>query len=165
MIRPVSLNNIESKAFTSGYDIETKGLLKSTEQIFDAFSASDIGDTVIISRECGDLDLVKNVGGKSVGLSKFGDGNILLQVVDNSTEVVDVFYHNVSDEMNDRVLKYKDTKLFPWNKGQDVRISCKPVRLMNAEDKSLLEAMCKKYIPEFLNSVEQLATKILKKPL
>ena len=83
MIRPVFLNNIESKAFTSGYDIETKGLLKSTEQIFDAFSASDIGDTVIISRECGDLDLVKNVGGKSVGLSKFGDGNILLQVVEH----------------------------------------------------------------------------------
>ncbi len=152
MIRPISFTN-PNVTFKS-YSSETAGLLRSTENLFDNISIMQMADDIKISRECGDLDLVKHLDNKSISLSKFGEGNLILQVADKATETVDVFYHNVSNELSDRVYTYADTNLFPWNRGRDMKTSSKFVSSMSMEEKGVLELMCKKYIPEFLKLVE-----------
>ena len=152
MIRPVS--NANSSVSFKSYSKETTGLLKSTEGLFDNAFNLQLSENIRVSREGGDLDFVKHLENKSLGLSKFGEGNILLQVVDKTKETVDVFYHNATDDLCDKFFTYSDTKLFPWNKGRDMKTSSKFVSSMNVEEKSCLELMCKKYIPEFLKLLE-----------
>lgn len=155
MIRPVCAtpSNVSFKAYSQ----ETTGLLKSTENLFDNAFNLQLVDGIKVTREGGDLDFVKHLENKSVGLSKFGEGNILLQVVDKTKETVDVFYHNVTDDLSDRFFTYSDTKLFPWNRGKDVKTASKFVSSMSVEEKSGLELLCKKYIPEFLKLMENVA--------
>ena len=108
-------------------------------------------------------EIVKKLGDKEVSLSRLSKGNILLQIADKSKETVDVLYHNVSDEMADRFLRYSDTKIYPWNKGRDVKLASDLVVDMKPEGKSLVEALCKKYIPEFLGLCKQIVpTQLLK---
>lgn len=157
MIRPVcsTPSNVNFKSYSQ----ETIGLLKSTENLFDNAFNLQLSDGIKVTREGGDLDFVKHFENKSIGLSKFGEGNLLLQVVDKTKETVDVFYHNATDDLSDRFFTYSDTKLFPWNRGKDVRTSSKFVSSMNVEEKAGLELMCKKYIPEFLKLMEKLYIK------
>ena len=154
MIRPVSVAN--SSVNFKSYSQETTGLLKSTENLFDNAFNLQLSEDIGISREGGDLDFIKHYENKSIGLSKMGEGNLLLQVVDKTKETVDVFYHNVTDELSDRFFTYSDTKLFPWNRGRDMRTSSKFVSSMSVEEKGGLEMMCKKYIPEFLKLVDKI---------
>ena len=163
MIQPITNNFNNRKTFTSGYDKETQSLLVSAENLFDKATFSSTCSDVFVSSESGDVDIVKKLGNKEVALTRLSKGNILLQVADKSNETVDVLYHNVSDNMADRFFRYSDTKLYPWNKGRDVKLASDLVVDMKPEGKSLVEAMCKKYIPEFLGLCKQIVpTQLLK---
>ena len=166
MIKPLSINNLNYRQTFSGYDKETKLLLQEAEGLFDSAATSSTYTDVFVYAEGGDMDLVKQTDSKEIALSKLSKGNILLQVADKETEIVDVFYHNTSDSQADKFFRYNDTKIYPWNKGRDIKLASDFVFAQSAGKKNIVEAMCKKYIPEFIELCSKMVpTSLLKNRL
>lgn len=164
MIQPINaFNNTNRKSFTSTYDAETRSLLYKAEMVFDEASVSTTGLDLFVSKECGDVDLVKQLEKEQVALSRFSDGNLLLQVVNKDAETVDVLYHNVQNSHADKFFRYKDTAIYPWNKGKDIKLSSDFVHAMKSEQKNFVETICKKYIPQFLETFNKVSPTALLK--
>ena len=135
------------------YDKETGRLLSAAKGVFDSTSVMPEGISVV--KDGKDIGLVKNIDGKKICLSKFLNGEVLLQVADSKSNSVDMFYHNAHDTYSDRYCKYLDDKIFPWYSGSDVKLFSKRINNMNTVEFENVKFFLKKYIPEFITGIKQ----------
>ena len=164
MIQPIAPSSLKQNIFfTAAYDKDTDALLQKVEGIFDGAMADTVSTDMFVSTEGGDLDLIKQLENKEVALSRLSKGNILLQVADKESETVDIFYHNTSDYHADKFYRYNDTKIYPWNKGRDIKLMSGFVFNQNTPKKNVVEEMCKKYIPQFLETLNKVTATSLPK--
>lgn len=150
--RIISANNIN---FSARYDAETSKLLKTAGFIFD--NMPDSSETLSVIKDGKDLGLIKRIDNKNVCLSRFMNGGIMLQVADDTNEIVDVYYHNTGDTYSDKFCKYKDNKIFPWFAGKDIKLFSKRIKSMSRQEFEGVKTMLKKYIPEFAAGIKTLA--------
>ena len=148
-----SITNIYNKNFTARYDKETGRLLNAAKGVFDSIAVTPAGISVV--KDGKDIGLVKNIDGKKICLSKFLNGEVLLQVADSKSNSVDVFYHNANDTYSDRYCKYMDNKIFPWYSGSDVKLFSKRINNMDTAEFENVKFFLKKYIPEFITGSKQ----------
>ncbi len=149
------IQNINNKSFTAGYDKETRRILNSTRNIFYNFPET-LSKDVLVVKDSQDTGLYKIVDGKQVCLSKFANDNMVLQIADTKTGIIDVFYHNVNDSSSDKFLKYKDKTMFPWFAGADEKLFSKRIKNMNSSELENIKKLLYKYVPEFFAEIKLL---------